>query len=409
MSVIVIEQALYGSQAGGGYRFVAKSAGFREDWLPEAERLCIGFGERPAGAYCTAAVFVQTLDRKHIAIVQVADQGTDDAGRPGALGFRLLVFPRTAYDAFGGDPFALADKLPPDWNARGELPSLELPATPLPPRTTDEVKQVLQRDQGPNLLGACQVLVDGGRVVFERPAPDVDVIRYLWTLLPTRTRAHLRPASFAFGNALGFDALVTPHAAGPEFAHYVKNEETGDYPEGRYERNLQIAAESGDQRDLDTLLSRRSRRDTLKLSFFILAAMLLIPMLLNLLVPQPDPETKPRAAPTAAQQRDALPKLPPAKTLDAPERTRLTQSLHNLAAKLDVAAPDHADAEQLLAAIDERLGTPDPQRNPGKLSSVGSLEAQLRALAWKHGIDRFDDPALNATELVERLQEKLAK
>src|SRR5207244_12819665 len=138
-------------------------------------------------------------------------------------------------------PFALADKLPPDWHARGDLPTLELAAEALPVRKIEEIKEVLQRDQGPNLLGAAQVLVDGGRVVFERPAPDVDLIRYLWTLLPTRTRGQLWPASFAFGNALGFDALVTPNAVGPEFAHYVKNEETGDYPEGRYERNLQVA------------------------------------------------------------------------------------------------------------------------------------------------------------------------
>src|SRR5205085_11732295 len=113
MSTVPIEQALYGSQAGGGYRFLAKSAGFRDEWLAAAENLCTEFGERPAGSYCSAAVFAQPLDRRNVAIVQVADQGSDDAGRPGSLGFRLLVMPRTAYEGFGGDPFALADKLPP--------------------------------------------------------------------------------------------------------------------------------------------------------------------------------------------------------------------------------------------------------------------------------------------------------
>ena len=36
----------HGSQGAGGYRFLARSPGFRDEWLAEAERLCTGFGER---------------------------------------------------------------------------------------------------------------------------------------------------------------------------------------------------------------------------------------------------------------------------------------------------------------------------------------------------------------------------
>ena len=53
----MIEQAIYASRGAGGYQFVARSPGFRDDWQPEAERICTGFGERPAGASCPACVF----------------------------------------------------------------------------------------------------------------------------------------------------------------------------------------------------------------------------------------------------------------------------------------------------------------------------------------------------------------
>src|SRR5262249_46834652 len=220
MHEITIEQAIYGAFDGGGYRFVARSLGFREDWLEPAQRLCTGFGERPAGIACPAAVFVQPLDRQHVAIVQVADQCIDDAGRPGALGFYLLVLPWAAYRTFGGDPFQLATRQPPPWHARGELPSPSWPAEPLPPRTVEQVRRVLQRPDGPNLLGGSQVLVDGGRIVFWRNGPDSALLRDLWCLLPTSTRSELWPASFAFGNDLHFHVLAVPNAEGEEFEHY---------------------------------------------------------------------------------------------------------------------------------------------------------------------------------------------
>src|SRR6516162_1336187 len=117
MPEILLEQATYGSHDSRGYRFLARSPGFPDDWLPEAERLCTGFGERPAGVACPAAVFARPLGKKHVAVVQAADLGADDAGRPGALGFRLLVLSQDAYAYLGGDPFALAERFAPHWEA----------------------------------------------------------------------------------------------------------------------------------------------------------------------------------------------------------------------------------------------------------------------------------------------------
>src|SRR3954466_528377 len=105
MEEITIEQAVYGGHGQGGYRFLARSPGFLDDWLPEAERLCTGFGERPAGVSCPGCLSARPFGPGHVAVVKAADQGHDDAGRPGALGFRLLILPRPLYEDLGGDPF----------------------------------------------------------------------------------------------------------------------------------------------------------------------------------------------------------------------------------------------------------------------------------------------------------------
>jgi hypothetical protein len=103
----------------------------------------------------------------------------------------------------------------------------------------------------------------------------------------------LWPATFAFSNTLGFDAVVTPDAGRDEFAGYIRGEQAGDYPEGRYELNLQIAIESGDQSELDALLARRSRRETWRLGLFVLVACLVMAAVSNWLLPPPAPAIKP--------------------------------------------------------------------------------------------------------------------
>src|SRR5262249_14521562 len=178
MAEITLEQAVYGSQAGGGYRFLARSPGFLDDWLPLAERLCTGFGERPPGVACPTCVLARPLGRRHVAVVQAADQGRDDAGRPGALAFHLLVLPRSDYEALGAAPSPIAERYPPPWQARDGLPSLTWEGPP-PPRTVEQVRHALHHEEGdvlpdtsdpdaPDmrrggshvLLGGAQVLVD---------------------------------------------------------------------------------------------------------------------------------------------------------------------------------------------------------------------------------------------------------
>jgi hypothetical protein len=446
MSEVLVEQALYGAFDGGGYRFVVRSPGFREEWLPEAERLCSGFGERPAGIACPSAVFAQPLGRRHVAIVQAADQGIDDAGRPGALGFHLLILTRSDYQAFGGDPFQLADRQPPPWHSRGDLPTLSWAAESLPPRTVEQTRRVLKRPDGPNLLGASQVLVDGGRVVFGRRQPDPALLRDLWQLLPTRTRGQIWPATFAFGNALRFHALAVPKGEGEEFTHYQTEDQAGDYPEGRYELSLQMAAEAGDQRELDRLFNRRSQADTLRLAVIILAVAIILLLLVGLFnTPQPVKLTtasKPATKQTPAAK--SVPDLPPDDQyppLTADERVRLTrqladylirtadnapedlqrrlivasiaagpvaQRLGTIAFLSDRALPAFLNAKLLLSRLDNQLGVPKETRTIEGLGGNSPIQRQLRLLLWKHGVRDYNDPRLNVFELAERLEPLVA-
>ena len=58
------------------------------------------------------------------------------------------------------------------------------------------------------LLGGAQILIDGGRLVFERPQGDLAMVSALWLLLPEATRTRLWPTSFAFSRELEFDSEV---------------------------------------------------------------------------------------------------------------------------------------------------------------------------------------------------------
>ncbi len=187
---------------------------------------------------------------------------TDLAGRPAvvqgrAAGFRFLL---TSPPLAGlGIPFAVGERFPPDWAARGDLPPVEWPDEPPPRRTVEDLRAVLKAGDAPLLLGAAQALLDGGRVRLDDPA----TVPAVWKLLPDRTRAELRPATFAPDDALGFHLSAGPPVT---TAGVLTGDQCRDYPEGRYELALQTAIEAGDQRELNGLLARRSSRDTLTLA-----------------------------------------------------------------------------------------------------------------------------------------------
>jgi hypothetical protein len=403
-----IEQAIYGGQDSGGYRFLARSAGFREEWLTEAERLCVGFGERPAGVACPECVFARPFGRHQVAIVQAADQGHDDAGRPGALGFYLLILPRSLYVDLGGDPFFIAEQFPPPWRLRGELPALTGTVGPPPARTVEMLQKILNVPHSATLLGGAQILLDGGRLVFERSNPDAAILRSLWALLPASERSQRWPASFAFSNGHRFDAVVVPRAVGPDYEHYVTEEKAGDYPEGRYESNLQSAIETGDQGEIDALL-HHNRSRMLRLVILLVVMVIGLSLALSVLIPRPR-STPPVTTHGRAKPSLDLPAPNECRTLDVHERTALAARLQELGKQRRIDLPRGVSDETLsadLAALDKHLGTPDPARDPGPLREYGPLQRQLRALLWKHAVADYNDRRLNVVELLERLQRRL--
>lgn len=259
-----------------GVRVAARSDDFD---VPEGERLAVLFGRRPAGVACPLAHFARPFGKGHVAVVTVAD-------RPGdLLGFRFLVLSRELY-AYLGNPFAVADRYPPNWFASGSLPALEWPMEVLPERTVEQLDAVLKAAGDVSLLlGGTQALVDGTRVVLQRPAPDEPFFRDLWQLLPDRTRATLSVASFAFSDELGFDAVAMPVL--PERSATAFHTEDGlcDYPASSYELSLQTAVESKNAAELRRLLARRTSDETLRLGLMIVAGALVLAVIARFVLP----------------------------------------------------------------------------------------------------------------------------
>jgi hypothetical protein len=323
-----------GTEAAATIVPLGRSPGFIDDWTAFAEELIHGFGDRRARVRCPLAVFAHTFGDKHVAVVQVADQPNNLL----AFHFLVLLrgdYEKCLGDPFylaqklpagwlqrGSLPTHSWPRVPPpgrtiaevrkvlqrlktgalseDWeppastdaaevtlsgqttlgaggppaSVAGEPPAPREPTEAITKTKSKPAPRTAENSESPALLGATQVLVDGGRVFFRRPAPDMNLISGLWTLLPTSTRSRLWPASFAFSNHLQFDAVVVPRLDENDLEGYTSEEQAIDYPEGTFELALQTAAETGDQQHLDELMARRSVWDTWRLGLYLLALMI---------------------------------------------------------------------------------------------------------------------------------------
>jgi hypothetical protein len=249
----MISRSIAQAVVGDGGIF-AHSDGFDDAWRPEAERIVEAFG-LPRGAQAPECLFAVPFGRRQVAVVTVL-------GRR----FRFLILGRRLWDAIP-DPFAVVDRFPPKWD--GPLPDLEWPLEPLPKRAVAQLDHLFKHGDGPFLLGACQTLVDGGRIAMRRGEPDPALCRDLWNLLPDSIRRQCWPATFAYSTALGFQLVVLPEVPEGGLPGYLTEDQARDYPESRYERELQTAVEHGDQRTVDRLFARRSSSETLRLAIWI--------------------------------------------------------------------------------------------------------------------------------------------
>jgi hypothetical protein len=324
---ITFEQALFHRPDHETPRLTARSAGFGPEWQSEAEHIILGFGDRPAGMSCPPTVFALPISKHHVAVVRVLDEKPETLAsglRLMGLFFHFLVVERKAYETWILDPFMLAEKVAPAWDAKDELPAISMPEGSFAPRTLEQIQGVLKRikaaalregedpeapdfertienSESPALLGGAQVLVDGGRLVFERPQGDLRMVSGLWLLLPEMTRCRIWPTSFAFSQDLEFDVLVLPRLDNAVLENYTTEDQAADYPEGTYEVALQLAAETGTQKDLDVVFSRRDSRHTLRLALVLLAVVSAIVLLLRFdFGPSPPTEKEKQQAAAAA-------------------------------------------------------------------------------------------------------------
>ncbi len=260
---------------GNDPRIVAKSENVDFELEEAAVRMAVKFGPRPAGVALPSAVFAKEINRTRVAVVQVADRPDGTPNPP--LAFHFHIFSREFY-SFLGDPFAIAERLPAHFDARGAFDELLWSDEPFPPRKVEALRALLKDGDSQLLLGASQALLDGARVAIVS-APGDTTIRDLWQFLPDRVRCDLWPASFAFSNELNFHAAALPAPA----AGFLTDEQCKDYPEGRYELAMQVAVETGDQAEVSRLLNRAPSTSVLKFAAGLLVFALLVAAILKFL------------------------------------------------------------------------------------------------------------------------------
>lgn len=415
---------------------LGRSEGFSKEWEGRALAISRQFGVQPSGISCPLALFATPFHPGMVAIVQVSDQGCLPESN---LLLRYLLVPLGLYESLGCDPFRISAALPPVWNSSENLPDLSWPGeieTQIP--QYQELQRTINVSYSATLLGGAQALVDGSRLVFERSEPAPTLVEGLWKLLPLSTRSHLWPATFAFGNDLGFDIAVVPRANEENFAGYLTEGMMGDYPEGNYELNLQVAIENGDQPELNRLFLRRNRQQTLELACWLLGV-LVFGGLLSLLIAESRNHSSPRTIPKSI----SAPRPIQAPPLSLEQRTDMQQDLAPLCRRFRVDPPPDPSEGQLLLALErldqklEQLQFPHlkvPMDGAGQLSNLvlglsgthplprafqlafgpsgssrdsGSLQNVLRTLIWKYGGSTIAPEESNASKLLEELEKTL--
>ena len=182
MAGLVLEQAVYRGPRPGQYKLLGLSPGFQEAFQSEALGCATGSASASAGVACPGCVFAQPLGKKHVAVVQVADQpkqyGVSRPGHP-ASGLprsgRRPVFSRQSVRA------ALERNRTA---ARGSTG----PTRRFPRRGHGTRPRILQRDDGPNLLGGSQGRWTAAGSCSSACSGDGFAPRP-WALLPTSTRS----------------------------------------------------------------------------------------------------------------------------------------------------------------------------------------------------------------------------
>lgn len=169
------------------------------------------------------------------------------------------------------DPFLISDRFPPGQTT----PDMDWPDELPPLRTAALLEATHVGGNGPLLLGVTQAVVDGARVLLLENAIEPGFVRDLWTMLPNTTRieAGLSSALPTLHPKINF--AILPTLPSPMPTGYLDERMVLDYPEGRYERDLQFAFEAHDERAVQELLLRRSGREMLRMGVWAVVILLI--------------------------------------------------------------------------------------------------------------------------------------
>ncbi len=201
---IPFEQAVYGSFPfwNQGYAILAHSPGCRPEWLAELRQVCQRYGERPSADVRAGGIFALPLVNGPWMIVRPSEQGCDDQGRPGALGFHALFVSTADYRAAGCNPFGFAAVLQSEWNAD----------TRVLPAGVCVVDVRSDQTEEPRSHRIAEAVARGRRVALQTDGPIDALARQVWGALPVSARKRATLATWAFGNDLRFDLVAVPRA-----------------------------------------------------------------------------------------------------------------------------------------------------------------------------------------------------
>ncbi|VTS06791.1 hypothetical protein [Tuwongella immobilis] len=259
-------------------KLLARCDDLRDSQLADLERCLEQLGDRVPDVTVEGAVFVTHCGKSEVmlGLLRESPYASEYPLEHRPFQVHVRFFSRKLYEMLG-DPFAIWHRLPADWNVGNRLPSPIWPNEGLPPRTVAKLQTVLKTGGSQLLLGATQAVVDGARIALSRPQPANELLEHLWQLLPHATRDRRRLCTMSFALHDGFDAVIVPPGVAPQPGdRWLDEEQVLDYPEGRYEKSLQIAVESGDAWDLEALLNRRSTETAIRYALILLFVMAMV-------------------------------------------------------------------------------------------------------------------------------------
>ncbi|MFO0936052.1 MAG: hypothetical protein U0798_05980 [Gemmataceae bacterium] len=241
-----------------GPRVLGRSPEIPFEVEEQALSIVLRFGARGSASTIPAGTFLlksRTGDRLFLGSF------AESPGLESTLLFRLTYFAHKFRPLV--DPFRFAERFPAN-GAKGELPLIDWEPVPEPHRPVEAIRELLKTGDSPLLLGVTQALLDGCKIAISTKEASPEFVQQVWQLMPEMARWETTFTTFAASVELNVDLAVVAEGV-PIPPGFLTAEQARDYPEGRYELSLQLAAEEGNQHKLDKLFSRKTSNQVLRM------------------------------------------------------------------------------------------------------------------------------------------------